>query len=188
MKKPEIRYLSDLKNVLYDQRWLKKAKNFGLYYIYRGTKEKNGLRYDITIIPPKMLGREFVKTKGHKHFGNYQEIYQVLKGKAIFLLQKGKGNLIEDVYAIKAKKEEVAIIPAGYSHLTINPSRKILKLGNWISEKCKQDYKSIERKRGGCYYCTKNGWLKNKNYKRVPKLRFEKPLKSLPKNLAFLKS
>jgi len=39
---------------------------------------------------------------------------------------------------------------------------------------------------GACYFYTKSGWIKNKNYKFVPKIRFEKPLKEKPKNLDFL--
>jgi oxalate decarboxylase/phosphoglucose isomerase-like protein (cupin superfamily) len=40
---------------------------------------------------------------------------------------------------------------------------------------------------GACYYYTKNGWIKNENYKNVPPLRFEESLKSEPTNLDFLK-
>lgn len=202
IKKPEIRYLYDMKKVLYDKKWLKTAKNFGVYYIYRGIKKKNGLRYDITVIPPKMLGKEFVKTKGHEHSGNYQELYIVLSGKALYLIQKSKNkkfaeasphltprqsSAIKDVYFVRAKKGEIVIIPSGYGHITINPSKSPLKMANWISEKCKNDYTLFEKKRGACYYYTKSGWIKNKNYGKIPQLRFKKPLYSMPKNLDFLK-
>jgi len=66
----EIRYLDDMKIVLYDKAWAKTAPNLEVYYMERGLEEKNGLRYDITTIPPKMLGKEFVKTKGHYHIGD----------------------------------------------------------------------------------------------------------------------
>ncbi|MDI6591358.1 MAG: glucose-6-phosphate isomerase family protein [Patescibacteria group bacterium] len=186
LKKPQIRFLADMRSVLYDQKWLKTASNFEVYYIYRGVKKKNGLRYDITVIPPKMLGKEFVKTKGHYHIGDYQEIYEVLRGQAIFLLQKGKDK-IKDVYAIEAKKGDIVIIPSHYGHITINPTGQTLKMANWISEKCKSIYELFEKKQGACYYYTQSGWIKNKNYGKIPKLRFERPLKSKPKNLNFLK-
>ena len=181
--KPGIRELKDLKKVIYDQNWLKSAKNFPVYYMYRGVKKRGGLRYDITVIPPKMLGKEFVKTKGHYHIGNYGELYQVLKGEGIFLIQNKK---IEDVYYIKARKGDRVLIPPNYGHVTINPSLKILKIGNWISKECKADYKNFEKLQGTCYYYTKSGWIKNKNYKKIPRLRFKKPLKSSPKKLDFL--
>lgn len=186
-KKPEIRFLKDMKKVIFDKKWLKSAPNLELYYMYRRIKEKHGLRYDITVIPPLMLGKEFVKTKGHEHLKNESELYEVLEGKAVFLCQKRKGNSIEDVYAVKAKKEEIVVVPPGYGHTTINPSKKILKLGNWIYKNCKNDYSTIEKRKGLCYFYVKSGWIKNKNYKRAPKLYFEKPLKKMPENIDFLK-
>ena len=186
-KRPGVRYLDDMKDVLYDKEWAKTAPNLELYYMYRGVKKKNSLRYDITVIPPKLLGEEFVKTKGHEHYNKFSEVYIVLNGKAIFLIQKVTGESVEDVYAVETKETEVVIIPPDYAHFTINPSSEELKIGNWICEKCENNYEKIQKMRGACYYFTKLGWIKNKNYKKVPDLRFEKPLTSLPKNLDFLK-
>ena len=74
-KKPDlIRSAKQLRDVLYDQDWVKKIKDFPVYYVWRGIKKEGELRYDITIIPPKMLGKEFPKTKGHEHKGNFSEI------------------------------------------------------------------------------------------------------------------
>lgn len=185
--KPEIRFLKNMEAVIYDREWLKEAGDFELYYVYRRVKEKKGLRYDITKMLPRMLGKEFPKTKGHEHSRKFQEIYRVLSGKAIFLFQKYKNRKIEDVYAVKAKIGNVIIVPPYYGHLIINPSKKNLKVANWLSKKCKNSYKLFEKLRGGCYLYTRDGWVKNKKYKKVPKLRFEKPLKKLPKNLDFLK-
>ena len=200
--KPDIRYLKDMKEVIYDKQWLKTApESLELYYMYRGInpvqilpkakimagKEKRGLRYDITIIPSRMLGQEFVKTKGHHHSDKYQEIYIVLNGEAIFLFQKSKGKIVEDVLATKAEKGDVVIVPLNYGHITINPLNQELKIANWISENCQNVYSIFKKMKGACYFYTKNGWIKNKNYKKIPELRFEKPLKSMPKNLDFLK-
>jgi len=183
----DIRHLNDMKTVLCDQAWAKKAPNLELYYMYRGLKRKNGLRYDITVIPARMLGREFTKTKGHEHLKNYGELYIVLEGKAIYLMQKHENNRIKDVYAVKAKKGDVVIIPPKYGHVTINPSKKeTLKTANWLDEKSGHIYDVIDKKQGACYYYTKNGWTKNKKYDKVPKLRFKRPLKKIPKNLDFL--
>jgi len=187
-RKPDIRFLYDMRAVLYDKKWAKTTPNFEVYYMYRGMKAKGELRYDITVIPPKMFGKEFVKTKGHEHSRNFGELYTVLEGKAIYLVQKYQKNRIKDIYAIKAKKGESVIIPQGYGHITINPGKKELKESNWLSKKCKNIYNLFIKKQGACYYYTKSGWIKNKNYKKVPKLRFEKTLKSLPKDLSFLKN
>ncbi len=188
LENPQIRYLNDMKTVIYDKEWLKTASNAELYYMYRSVKKKNGLVYDITVIPPKMLGQEFIKTKGHEHCqGTFQELYIVLNGQGIFLAQKYEDGKIKDIFAVQAKKGEVVIVPEHYGHVTINPSEEVLEMANWVDEKCKGIYDLFEKKAGACYYYTQSGWLKNKNYKQVPELRFEKPLKSIPKNLDFLK-
>jgi len=187
----EIRHLYDMKEVIYDKEWLKTAPNLKLYYIYRGLKRKKELRYDITMIPPRMLGEEFVRTKGNRNHKNFPELYTVLKGEAIFLLQKTKRrkiSVVENIKAIKAKRGDWIIIPAKYAVLMINPSKKILKTGNWVSDKNRNIYSELKRMKGAGYFYTKKGWIKNKNYKKVPKLRFEKPLKAIPKDLSFLKS
>jgi glucose-6-phosphate isomerase len=185
---PDIRRLDELRGMLYDTEWEKTANSkTELYYMYRILKEENGLRYDITRIPAKMLGSEFVKTKGHIHAGFYGEIYVVLEGEGFYLFQKGDENKIEDVCVVKAKKGDVIKIPAGYGHVTINPSDKELKMANWVKKEDKGNFSPFEKNHGACYYYTKEGWIKNENYKNVPKLRFEEPLKEIPQNLDFLK-
>ena len=102
-REPDIRRLSDMREVVFDQSWLATAEDFELYYMYRdlflsrGDGEKlreQNLRYDITIIPPGMLGREYIKTAGHYHplvpggSVTYPELYEVLEGKALYLLQR----------------------------------------------------------------------------------------------------
>ena len=188
---PDVRRLDELRGLLYDAEWAKTAPNLELYYMYRKLEIKDGLRYDITVIPPKMLGLEFVKTKGHTHAGFYGEVYMVLEGEGYYLFQKGgpKGHpdIIEDVCVTKAKKGDVIIVPAGYGHVTINPSDQELKMANWVKETDVGNFSLFEKMHGACYYYTTGGWIKNENYKSVPELRFEEPLKSVPENLDFLK-
>lgn len=187
LKDPDIRKIKDIESVLFDERTAKANPEQELYYMYRGIKEEDGLRYDITVIPPFLMGDEFVKTKGHFHSSGHTEIYIVLEGEAIFLMQKGVDEA-EDVYAVKASKNDVVVVKKGYGHITINPSaRETLKLANWVSTKCCSDYAPIENKKGAAYFYTIKGWVKNNNYKDVPEIRFEEPLKELPKNLDFLK-
>jgi len=177
---PEVRYLSEIKEVVFDQDWLKKVNlQTPLYYMYRSLMLKEGLRYDITVIPPLMLGREFVKTKGHFHPAEFGEIYEVLQGEAFYLMQKlkpGSENDIEDVYVVQAKAGQKIIIPAYYGHTTINPSKtETLKMANWVCNEFKSLYQPYEEYQGACYYFTQDGWLKNQRYFSVPNLRFENP-------------
>ena len=201
---PDKRYLKEMEHVVYDQEWFKTAENFELYDMYRKIKVENGLRYDITIIHPRMFGKEFAKTKGHIHAGFYGEVYMVLEGEGLYFAQKWRddlpaqaGNNIEDVFVVHAKKGDVVIIPAGYGHVTINPSNQELKTANWVAENDKGNFEPFEINQGACYYyiappSTGSGqagiWVKNEHYKNVPPLRFEQPLKEVPENLEFLKA
>jgi len=187
--KPDIRKLNDMREVLYDKDFAKKSGDMDLYYMYRGLKQNGELRYDETVVKAQMLGNEFNKTKGHYHVGAYPEIYMVLEGKAIYLLQKrDANNNIEDIYYVEVNAGECAIMPPYYGHVTINPSAtQDLKMANWLSDNCKSDYSPYVELQGAGYYYLKNGWTKNPNYKNLPELRFEKSLKSIPENLEFLK-
>ena len=91
------------------------------------------------------------------------------------------------MYAVKARAGESVVIPEGYGHVTINPGNGTLKLSNWVSPECVSDYKSIADKKGACHFYTVKGWIKNDNYKKVPEMRFEEPLKEVPQDLDFLK-
>jgi len=52
---------------------------------------ENKLRFDITIIPPALWGREYAKTIGHYRFPvEFPEIYQVVSGEALWIMQKCK--------------------------------------------------------------------------------------------------
>ena len=203
--KPDIRYLQDVKDVIYDKKWLKTAPNLELYYMYRDFAEtendylkiiKNDLRYDITIINPRRLGKEFNKTLGHDHpivpgtSITYPELYEVIAGKAIFLLQDSENNQIKDIVAIKAGAGDKIIIPPNYEHLIINIGKKELKTCNWIHRGFSSNiYKPFRTQHGFSYYAIKKlfgiKWIKNSHYSSIPQLRFEKPNKFCDKFYIF---
>lgn len=190
-KSPDaIRKLVDAQEVLYDQEWAKKAEDMELYYMYKdlsmNEEEKqviseHHLRYDITIIPPNMLGVEYTKTVGHYHplVPNtnlaYIEIYEVLSGEAYYLMQKVEEDKLKDVYVVKAMKGDKVIIPPGYGHITINASSEELKMANWVCRDFSSIYSPIKEKKGGAYFLLNTSWVKNPNYGEVPELRHLKP-------------
>ncbi len=182
---PSIRRLSDMLDVIYDREWLASVRNpeeVELYYMYRDlalsrddreVMVRERLRYDITIIPPMNLGREFVKTKGHCHPpvpGNsfsYPELYEVLEGNAHYLLQKE-----DDVILVNAEKGDKVVIPPGYCHITINPSSRELRMANLVSSEFESDYGPIIEKKGGAYLELIDGsFVENKNYDNLPGIR-----------------
>ncbi|MHC1623762.1 MAG: glucose-6-phosphate isomerase family protein [Candidatus Methanospirareceae archaeon] len=188
--KPSVRKLDDMKDVIYDKKWLKSAGNPELYYMYRdlslSIKDRqimleNELRYDITVIPSCILGVEYVKTAGHYHPSapgtdlSYTEIYEVLEGEAHYLLQKQQNDGTVDVVLIKAERGDKVIIPPDYGHVTINPSNKELKMCNWVARDFSPIYEPIKEKGGAAYFELTTGFVKNENYGDVPEMRFLKP-------------
>jgi len=197
--KPQIRHLSELKEVLFDQKWADQSPNLELYYMYRDLAENKadkekiagaGLRYDITALNPIILGKEYNKTAGHDHplvpnaEITYPEIYEVLEGEAIFLMQDSEKNKIKDVRAVKAKKNDKVLILPNYEHLIINSTGKELKTANWICREFSSNlYKPFRSQQGFSYYGLKgNGgikWVKNKHYNSAPELKFSEPNRML---------
>jgi len=59
---PEIRYLNDMREVIFDTDWLKQQNNNpALYYMYRNLKRDDNLRYDITITSPFLWAKNLLK-------------------------------------------------------------------------------------------------------------------------------
>ncbi len=180
-REPDVRMLYDMKTVVYDRDWLNQAENTPLYYMYRDlyregdrkTILENSLRFDITVLPPKMMGDEYVKTKGHFHpisqSMTFPELYGVLDGKAHYLLQK-KGREPEQVVLIKASEGDFVLIPPGYGHVTVNPTSEKLRMANWVFRDFKSIYKPIEKRGGAAWFELKNGFKKNTNYGDVPEI------------------
>lgn len=176
------RYLNEMKEVVFDQEWLKTAPNLELYFMHREEAGKDGLRYDITVLKPLMLGKEYNKTAGHDHplvpdtDMTYPELYEVLEGEVIFFLQDSENDAVKDVYAVKAVKGDKVIVPPNYEHIMINASGKEAKTANWVCRFEANIYKPFRSKKGFSYYLLKDmQWVKNENYKDIPELRFEEP-------------
>jgi len=183
MLTPDVRRLCDMREVILDQNWLVGAEDFELYYMYRdlslsrADKEKllqQDLRYDITVIPPNMLGHEYIKTAGHYHplvpggSVTYPELYEVLDGEALYLLQ----NLdLSDVVAVYASAGDKVLVPPNYGHITINRSNKTLKMANFVARNFSSLYDPFREKGGGAYFFTKDGWIKNDRYPEAAELR-----------------
>lgn len=182
-REPDIRKLYDMSDVIFDKDWLAGAENIDLYYMYRdlylsrSDQEKlleQGLRYDITVIPPGMLGVEYIKTAGHYHpqipGGNvtFPEIYEVLEGEALYVLQKED---LSDVVAVSAFAGDKVLIPPDYGHITINRSNNTLKMANFVARSFSSLYEPYRKLGGGAYFFTKDGWIENQRYQKTATLR-----------------
>ncbi|HOS82172.1 MAG TPA: glucose-6-phosphate isomerase family protein [Methanolinea sp.] len=141
------------------------------------------LRYDVTCIPPRDLCGEFVKTKGHYHPDNpsgmgYPEVYQVLSGRAHFLLQRRD---LGRIVLVPAGEGETVLVPPGYGHVTINPGEGDLVMANIVSSCFESDYRFYEENRGAAYYELVSGELeKNPRYPSVPPAETRQPHEITP--------
>jgi glucose-6-phosphate isomerase len=183
LQDPDVRHLMDMADVIFDQAWLAGAEDFDLYFMFRdlylsrADKEKlmeQGLRYDITIIPPAMLGREYIKTAGHYHplaaggSVTYPELYEVLEGEALYLLQNCD---MSDVAVVHASAGDKVLVPPDYGHVTINRSNKTLKMANFVARDFSSLYEPYRQKGGGAYFFTREGWIKNPKCSQAAELR-----------------
>jgi glucose-6-phosphate isomerase, archaeal len=186
---PDIRMRSDMAQVLYDSQADGQDE---LYYMYRevfltgdeAAIQRKGLRYDITVISPGTLGREFIKTAGHYHPEKpgtgitYPEVYEVLHGRAHYLLQKTDPehpDQLEAVCLVAAKPGDKVLIPPQFGHITINPGDDYLIMSNWVARAFSSVYAPIFEMGGGAYFelRTEEGpeFIANKRYRSLPPLQ-----------------
>ncbi len=166
-----------------------------LYHMYRGTgfdsdrmaMINSGLRYDITVIHSGKIGSEYIKTLGHYHpmapgqLYTYPEIYQVLHGKAHFLMQKG-GDVtgeIQDFVVADFEEGDILLIPPFYGHVTVNPGTEPLVMANWIAKDFSSVYEPIRARKGMAYYNVEyrnqSIFMPNDSYGNHPKPRLQEP-------------
>ncbi len=147
-------------------------ENLAVYYMLGQPGE------NITILLPQMLDQEYAKTYGHYHLNQSEELYQIIYGEGLVLLQKknSQGELTE-INLVTAFKGETVKIPGDCGHALINIGRSLLiTVDNYDSEKEVHDYDSITVKHGLGYYIVKgekNGWkaIPNPKYHNLPILK-----------------
>jgi len=141
---------------------LEDLETLDMYFMYRNVFKKDGMRFDITMIPPMVVAGECAKTHGHYHPRSedglaYPEVYQVLNGKAVFMLQKKNRNGSVDVSIVSAKARDVVLIPSGYGHVTVNSGDDTLVLANLVYDMFEPMYHEYDENRGAAYYYTRDG-------------------------------
>jgi glucose-6-phosphate isomerase, archaeal len=151
---------------------------------HESTLQDHHLTYDLTIVPPTMLGQEYNKTIGHYHANipgtqiAHPELYEVLHGHGLFLLQKMDSefkNLIT-VLAIEGEPGDKIIYPPNYGHIMVNIGDEPLIMANWLSTDYKALYEPIKERHGMALYVVKGKdgkptFVKNENYKDQPMMR-----------------
>ena len=186
MRKPDVsqRTISDMKPVFKNHNV---PKSDSVYYtVYRNLEIIGGkIRYDITVLPQKIVGGEFTKTFGHYHEKANPELYEVLDGRVYFLLQQYETDPseIREAYLVQASLGDQVVMPPGFGHLSVNIGKENLVLANWIGTGA-YDYDLMKNFHGGCYYVllarqspgdggagADIKFEKNPNYRTVPELK-----------------
>jgi glucose-6-phosphate isomerase len=153
------------------------------YWMYNGIAREQerqrlaatAMRYELTLMYPRSLGRERAKTLGHLHSGppgstlNYPEICEVLHGKAYFVFQTM--DTVKHIAPlcgfVEANAGDKVIIPPNLHHLTINAGDEPLLFADVIPLAVKGIYQPLAEMRGAAYLFTDAGWIKNPAYSQV---------------------
>ena len=198
---PAIRSIDQMREVLLDRDIQEPGE---LYYMYRGIYrlpdksilERHKLRYDVTVIKPLCLGKEFMKTAGHYHPGNFGELYEVVSGRCFCLLQQPNledYRIIQETIFVEAGAGQKIVIPPGFGHILINPGPDYLVTSNWVSSCFASEYELYKKAGGATYFVTTSkrkpqitphlgisvGIMKNPHFKEVANISFVQPAKEI---------
>lgn len=195
----KTRTLAEMKEYLNDKNAA--AKTDPIYYMHRGVArtadrdkiKENRLRFDITVIPPGSFDggkKEFFRTAGHYHEKKtgtdiaYPEIYEVLSGRAYWLLQRPKAGHpeeIAEIYAVEAGPGEKAVMLPGFGHIAVNAYNEALVISDWNGLQTVSDYAPYKSLRGSAYLMVEGSlpgtieFEKNANYGKVPEIKKLRP-------------
>lgn len=176
MKLGSIRELSGLKPVLKDPN---ATGPDPAYWVF--SEISDAVWFNITITAPGRYSQEYPKTFGHYHPEDaVTEIYKVIEGEGIMLLQKKHlengqtvPEVVEEVILIKTKPgDEIRITPEwGHSWSNIG-HLPLITFDNWSFGHLPTDYEIIEKLQGMAYYLIEeNGQPKavlNPRYQNLP--------------------
>ncbi|MBO7710557.1 MAG: hypothetical protein J6S83_08820 [Lachnospiraceae bacterium] len=147
-------------------------------------------RYDITIVMPGLIGGECKKTSGHYHGwtpekkNTYAEVYEVLKGTALYVLQKspdfddpdpGQAK-VEDLILVTVPEGRTLLVPPDYGHCSVNIGSGPLVFSNLAYVPCPIHYDPVRHYHGMGVYISRGSegisFAYNKRYSNLPAARF----------------
>lgn len=116
--------------------------------------------YGLVIFPPGVFGGEYVKSSGQYHPPTppsgkaTPEIYTVLSGTGLFLLQKASPpyDRIEEAVLVEVRAGETFVVPPDYGHLQINPLPEPLVFSYAVMDGMKGQYEPFKKRQGAAYY------------------------------------
>jgi len=166
---PGVCRLEDMRDVLLDPNARAPDE---LYWLYRDTMfpadretfSEAGLRYGLVVLRPGLVGREYIKTKGHYHTWpadpewSYPEVYEVVHGCAWFVLQRVRDRQaaaaghIEWLGCVEANAGELLLVPGNCGHVTVNVGDVPLVFSYLVADASANDYGPFLTARGAACY------------------------------------
>ena len=203
--------IADMKGLLYDDA-AADGSNEVCYQFYsdivraedRPLFEKTGFVNGITVLQPGTMHKECRKNSGHFHgFAGghtlpFPEIYEVLAGKAVFLLAKSTNFnkldeelKIDECKAVFLNEGEKFIVPPFTAHCASNVGEGPMVFGNFAAP-CPLLYKPIRDRHGLCYYILKEKgnliFVTNSHYHYLPQLRIAEAQENPDLGITFVRS
>jgi len=131
-----------------------------------------------TVIYPGKLGQEYPKTFGHYHGVKVDEIYHLVEGEGVLILQTGRTTnderrTTDKVVLIKMKPgDEIKITPE-WGHAWSNTGQtSLVAYDNWSAGHTEADYQEIKNLHGMAYYLIEQDKqvhvVKNPHYQNLP--------------------
>ncbi|MCA9382026.1 hypothetical protein KC660_01305 [Candidatus Dojkabacteria bacterium] len=136
--------------------------------------QTNNLSLDITIIPPNLLGIEYVKTvpkKVPERKGKFR-IVHTLYGSATLLIQDREDQDAK-VYLTRLEAKNFLMIPAGYYYNFVNTRSTPLLIAEYYAKNLEHAASLKKMKGMGYYVISKNAKqeiVKNPHYKQLEKI------------------
>lgn len=160
---------------------------------------KYGYINGITVLMPNQQDGECHKNSGHYHCVTkghtlpFPEVYEILCGEAMFLLQESHDFHATDMHvdtskAVLLKPGEKIVVPPFYAHCAVNIGEGPMAFGN-LAAPCELDYEPIRRHHGFFTYVMKQRGhlvlLANPHYPALPLMKFMKPKENSEMGIRF---
>lgn len=162
--------------------------------------KRHDIRYDITAIQPGAINGEFKKTSGHYHgyiageMHTYPEVYEVIRGEILFVLQKtfqfdAEEPVIEELKVVRVREGQAVIIPPFCGHCSINPAQEVSMFSNLAVVSCPLCYEPIQKKHGLAVYVVKDRdsfqMVPNERYRNLPDVHLWEPAENPSLGITF---
>jgi glucose-6-phosphate isomerase len=151
------------------------------YWMYNGVAATADLprlgplpmRYELTVLADRPIGRERPKSLGHVHVGGYPEVCEVLAGTAGFLVQDLlPGPRATFAALVTVRPGERIILPPILHHGTISLAGDPLVFSDVIHRRSSGEYATIAAARGLAWFIDISGTaFPNPHYAGVPPLQ-----------------